>query len=60
MIYLPEERDYVVIDRNVLEGLESGQNYLCFVDTYTSERTGVKTPERLQTSIYNRYFVIEA
>lgn len=60
MIYLPSLNDYTVINREVLEQLESGQNYLCFVDYYTDEKTGVKTPEKLQTSIYNRYFVIEA
>ena len=60
MVYLPEENDYVIMNTEVLERLEPGQSYLCLVDNYTNERTGVKTPERLQTSIYNRYFVIEA
>jgi hypothetical protein len=59
-ILLPEQNDYVLLTDEVLSGLPAGEKYLCQIDHYTSESLGIKTPELLQTSIYNRYFILEA
>lgn len=59
-ILLPEQNDYVLLTDEVLSGLEAGEKYMCQIDYYTNESLGIKTPELLQTSIYNRYFILEA
>ena len=59
MVYIPDQDEFVVLNENVLAQLDAGQNYLCLVDNYSNARTGTVTPEKLRTSIYNRYFVLE-
>ena len=59
-ILLPEQNDYVLLTDEVLSGLEAGKKYMCQTDYYTNELLGIKTPELLQISIYNRYFILEA
>lgn len=58
-ILLPEQNDYVLLTDEVISGLEADGKYMCQIDHYTNESLGIKTPELLQTSIYNRYFILE-
>ena len=59
-ILLPSENDYVILTEEILNSLDPGQKYMCQMDYYDNHRLGVKTPKLLQTSIYNRYFILEA
>jgi len=59
-ILIPEENKFMTLTEEVLSSLSAGEKYVCEIDYYTNERLGIKTPEMLQTSIYNRYFILEA
>lgn len=57
-VFLVEENDFVVLDNDTLESLETDKNYLCAIEYYKNEEYGIETPELLRTSIYNRYFIL--
>tara|TARA_A100001515_G_scaffold15599_1_gene11488 strand:- start:8363 stop:10618 length:2256 start_codon:yes stop_codon:yes gene_type:complete len=57
-IYINEERQFVSLDRSIIDSLGSGTNYLCVIDHYRNINYGMETPELLRTSIYNKYFIL--
>ena len=59
-ILLPEKNEFVLLTQDVVNNLETNQNYLCQLDQYSNKRLGITTPDLLLTSIYNRYFILEA
>ena len=57
-IYINEERQFVPLNRSVIDSLDSGTNHLCVIDHYRNINYGMETPELLRTSIYNKYFIL--
>lgn len=58
-IFLPEQNNFINLDATALGSLKSNSEYLCRIDQYTNSDLGIKIPKLLQTTIYNRYFVLK-
>jgi len=57
-VFIPEQEEFVDITRDVVGLLNPNSEYLCRIEHYQNADLGMETPETLQTSIYNRYFVL--
>jgi len=57
-IYSIDDREFVPLDRDIINTLDIDRNYLCVIDHHRNINYGMETPELLRTSIYNKYFIL--